>query len=130
MRKLNRFLVVGVVCFACASATTAAEKKGAKSLRVMATAYNSHPSQTDSTPTIAAWGDRLKPGVKAIAVSRDLLQKYGLKRRDKVRISGLEGEYVILDKMHSRWEKKIDIYMGDDRRKARRFGRRNVTIKW
>jgi len=32
-----------------------------KSLRVTATAYTSHANQTDSTPNIAAWGDRLHP---------------------------------------------------------------------
>lgn len=99
-------------------------------LRVTATAYNSLPAQTDSTPNIAAWGDRLKPGMKVIAVSRDLLNKYGLKHKTKVRISGLEGEYLVLDKMNKRWRKKIDIYMGKDRRKALQWGRKNVTITW
>lgn len=99
-------------------------------LRVTATAYNSLPAQTDSTPNIAAWGDRLRPGMKVIAVSRDLLKKYGLKHKDKVKISGLEGEYLVLDKMNKRWRKKIDIYMGKDRRKALKWGRKNVTIRW
>ncbi|PIE00957.1 MAG: hypothetical protein CSA79_01565 [Thiothrix nivea] len=101
-----------------------------KKLRVTATAYNSLPTQTDDTPDIAAWGDRLRPGMKAIAVSRDLLKKYGLKHKDKVKISGLEGEYQVLDKMNKRWKKKIDIYMGKDRRKALKWGRKNVTIQW
>lgn len=101
-----------------------------KQLRVTATAYNSLPAQTDSTPNIAAWGDRLRPGMKVIAVSRDLLKKYGLKHRDKVKISGLEGEYLVLDKMNKRWRKKIDIYMGKDRRKALKWGRKDVTIQW
>ncbi|WP_371826100.1 3D domain-containing protein [Photobacterium sp. GJ3] len=99
---------------------------GAK-LKVTATAYNSVPAQTDSNPSIAAWGDRLKPGMKAIAVSRDLL-KMGLKHGSKVKISGLPGEYVVLDKMHRRWSKKIDIYMGRDVRAAKNWGRRSVTI--
>ncbi len=105
-------------------------EKSDKQLRVTATAYNSLPAQTDSTPNIAAWGDRLRPGMKVIAVSRDLLKKYGLKHKDKVKISGLEGEYLVLDKMNKRWRKKIDIYMGKDRRKALKWGRKNVTIRW
>lgn len=105
-------------------------EKSDNELRVTATAYNSLPAQTDSTPDIAAWGDRLRPGMKVIAVSRDLLKKYGLKHRDKVKISGLEGEYVVLDKMNKRWRKKIDIYMGKDRRKALKWGRKDVTIRW
>jgi len=99
-------------------------------LTVTATAYTSHVNQTDSTPNIAAWGDRLKPGMKAIAVSRDLLKVYGLKHKQKVRIKGLKGEYVVLDKMNKRWRKKIDIYMGMDKRKAFRWGRRKVEILW
>jgi len=101
-----------------------------KRLRVTATAYTSHKGQTDSTPNIAAWGDRLRPGMKSIAVSRDLLKKYGLKHKQKVHIKGLEGEYVVLDKMNKRWRKKIDIYMGRDKRKAYRWGRRKVEILW
>ena len=105
-------------------------KAYARSLRVTATAYTSHVDQTDSTPNIAAWGDRLEPGMKTIAVSRDLLKVYGLKRGQKVRIKGLKGEYRVLDKMNKRWKKKIDIYMGMDKRKAFRWGRRKVEIYW
>ncbi len=100
------------------------------SLRVTATAYTSHAAQTDSTPNIAAWGDRLRPGMKVIAVSRDLLKVHGLKHKQKVRIKGLEGEYVVLDKMNKRWRKKIDIYMGMNKRKAFKWGRRKVEILW
>lgn len=101
-----------------------------KSLHVTATAYTSHANQTDSTPNIAAWGDKLKPGMKAIAVSRDLLKVHGLKHKQKVRIKGLKGEYVVLDKMNKRWRKKIDIYMGMNKRKAFKWGRRKVEILW
>ncbi|MCK5917407.1 MAG: 3D domain-containing protein [Cocleimonas sp.] len=99
-------------------------------LKVTATAYTSHVAQTDSTPNIAAWGDKLRPGMKVIAVSRDLLKVYGLKHRSKVRIKGLPGEYLVLDKMNKRWKKKIDIYMGKDRHKAFKWGRRNVELRW
>ncbi len=105
-------------------------KPFSKRLRVVATAYTSHVDQTDSTPNIAAWGDRLYPGMKSIAVSRDLLKVYGLKHGQKVRIKGLKGEYAVLDKMNKRWTKKIDIYMGMDKRKAFQWGRRNVEILW
>jgi len=99
-------------------------------LRVTATAYTSHVNQTDSTPNIAAWGDRLKPGMKVIAVSRDLLYKYGMKHRTKVKISGLKGTYLVLDKMNKRWRKKIDIYMGKDIKAAMQWGVRKVKITW
>ncbi|KLV07409.1 hypothetical protein ABT56_04920 [Photobacterium aquae] len=98
-----------------------------KSYKVTATAYNSLRAQTNSNPSIAAWGDRLKPGMKAIAVSRDLLGR-GFKRGTRVKISGLPGEYVVLDKMNKRWRNKIDIYMGKNVQAARNWGRRHVTI--
>ncbi len=98
-------------------------------LEVTATAYNSHKSQTLGNPRIAAWGDTLKPGIKAIAVSRDLLDS-GLTYGVKVNIEGLPGEYVVTDKMHRRWTKKIDVYMGDDIDKAMEWGRKEVTITW
>jgi 3D (Asp-Asp-Asp) domain-containing protein len=101
-----------------------------RKMRVLATAYTSHRSQTDSTPFIAAWGHRLRPGMKIIAVSRDLLKKYGLRNGTKVKISGLRGTYVVRDKMNKRFRKKIDIYMGTNKRRALRWGRRYVTIYW
>jgi len=119
-------------------AIAAAEKKdlfeltgvGTKrTMMVTASAYNSLRGQTSGDPSIAAWGDKLHPGMKAIAVSRDL-QKMGLGHRAEVRIKGLPGTYLVLDRMHHRWRKKIDIYMGVDRSKAMRWGKRNVEITW
>ncbi|MFW6290543.1 MAG: 3D domain-containing protein [Mariniphaga sp.] len=98
-------------------------------MEVLATAYNSVPEQTDHTPFEAAWGDILNPGIKSIAVSRDLLGM-GLTQYSKVKIEGLPGEYVVLDKMNSRWQKKIDIYMGTDINEALEWGIKKVTIKW
>ena len=103
---------------------------GTKSLRVIATAYTSHPEETDDTPFLAAWNNRLVPGMKVIAVSRDLLSVYGMKNGTKVRISGLPGIYHVRDKMNKRFKKRIDIYMGMDRQKALRWGRRSVQIFW
>jgi 3D (Asp-Asp-Asp) domain-containing protein len=47
-----------------------------------------------------------------------------------VKIEGLPGTYVVLDKMNKRWEKKIDIYMGNDKEAAIQWGKRKVTITW
>ncbi len=98
-------------------------------LIVTATAYTSCHRETDRTPYLAAWNNRLKPSIKSIAVSRDLL-KLGLTNGTKVKISGLKGHYVVLDKMNKRWKKKIDIYMGCNLKKAKRWGKRKVTIIW
>jgi 3D (Asp-Asp-Asp) domain-containing protein len=99
------------------------------SLPVTASAFNSMPAQTDANPMLTAWGDTLAPGMRAIAVSRDLIA-LGLDHGTVVRIGGLEGEYVVRDKMAARWERKIDIYMGTDIGAAREWGKREVTIYW
>mgnify|MGYP001053792874 CR=1 FL=1 len=98
-------------------------------MEVTATAYNSHVSQTSGDPRITAWGDTLKPGMKVIAVSRDLIPQ-GLTSGVEVKIEGLPGTYTVRDKMHHRWKKKIDIYMGNDVQKAREWGRQKVNIEW
>lgn len=104
-------------------------KEKVLSLKVTATAYTSSASETDSTPSLTAWGDTLKPDMKAIAVSRDLI-RLGLRHKTKVTIEGLKGEYVVRDKMHRRWKKKIDIYMGNNRKRAINWGKRKVVIHW
>ncbi len=101
-----------------------------RKIRVIATAYTSHRSQTDSTPFIAAWNNRIRPGMKVIAVSNDLIKKYGITNGTKVRISGLPGVYVVRDKMHPRLKNHIDIYMGTNISKALRWGRRRVILYW
>ena len=98
-------------------------------LVVTATAYNSLPSQTDDLPTRAAWGDELQPGMKAIAVSADLVE-LGLTRGTRVRIEGLPGNFEVLDGMARRFERRIDIYMGEDVERAREWGKRTVRITW
>jgi len=101
-----------------------------RSMEVTANAYTLRPQETkDYAPGVAAWGDKLEPGMKAIAVSRDLIDE-GLDHETEVRIEGLEGTYVVRDKMAQRWQKKIDIFMGNDVERARAWGKRSVTIQW
>ena len=120
---------------ALAALAVAAPAWGAKavSLNVTATAYNSTAAQTDATPHLGAWGDHLDeavaPGLRVIAVSPDLL-KAGLRRGQRVRIHGLKGEFLVLDKMPRRWNRRIDIYMHKDLRAARKWGRRRVQMSW
>ena len=97
------------------------------SIVVTASAYNSLESQGTGNVNLTAWGDTLVPGMKSIAVSEDLIAK-GLTYKTKVKIEGLDGTYVVNDKMHPRWKNKIDIYMGVDREKALKWGRKKVEI--
>jgi len=95
---------------------------------VSVTAYNTLPSQTTPTGSnIAAWGDTLQPGMKVIAVSRDLLRK-GLSYNTMVRIDTFPDTFFVKDKMHFRHRNKIDIYMGLDKKKALEWGRKKLTI--
>lgn len=98
-----------------------------QSRSVTASAYNSLEGQGSGNSAISAWGDTLKPGMKVIAVSRDLIEK-GLTYGTPVKIEGLEGVFIVRDKMNSRWKNKIDIYMGTNREKALQWGRKKVEI--
>ncbi|MBO6849287.1 MAG: 3D domain-containing protein [Marinobacter sp.] len=118
--------------FIALAATTLVGCSGGNSQtqEVTATAYNSVNSQTKAgDPALTAWGDTLKPGMKAIAVSRDLIED-GLTHGTEVTIEGMSGTYIVRDKMNKRWKDKIDIYMGVDVKAAREWGKRTVTISW
>lgn len=98
-------------------------------LVVEATAYNSVVGQTEGDPEIGAWGDRLDPGIRSVAVSDDLVE-LGMKRGARVRIEGLPGEFVVLDRMPPRWQRRVDIHMGASVDVAKQWGRRKVRIYW
>ncbi len=126
LRKLLFILVLGVSC-------TQKEKAEPKQFEwygheVTASAYNSVFWQTDSiSPSVAAWGDTLKPGMKCIAVSRDLI-KMGLTHNTMVKIDTFPDTFYVKDKMHWRWRNRIDIYMGKDVKKAREWGKKRLQI--
>ena len=102
------------------------KKKKTKVTRVVrATAYNADPLQTDSTPDICAWGDKIRPGI--IAISRDL-EKSGLTRGKEVHIEGI-GMVVVMDRMHHRKRNQIDLYM-EKHKDAVEFGVKELTISW
>ena len=132
-KKISKTIPTFIALFllaGCSSDTPAQPKVKTQSLEVTASAYNSVTSQTKKgNPALTAWGDTLKPGMKAIAVSRDLIP-LGLTHGTQVRIEGLDDIYTVLDKMNKRWTKKIDIYMGTDIKAAREWGAQKVTITW
>lgn len=100
-------------------------KKGKKThVFATVTAYNAEVGQTDSTPTITAFGTKVKH--RTIAVSRDLHKK-GWTVGKKVVINGdvpdkYKGVYVINDLMNKRYKRSIDIFMWK-KREAKKFGR-------
>ncbi|MTI21039.1 hypothetical protein E1176_08405 [Fulvivirga sp. RKSG066] len=131
---MNQILTISLsfaffISLSCSAPTSElAEEQAWDTLTVTASAYNSVASQTTaSNPMIAAWGDTLNPGMKAIAVSRDLIPM-GIDHNTTVRIEGLEGTYLVKDKMNARWTRKIDIYMGEDIDAARNWGVKEVVL--
>jgi len=58
------------------------------------------------------------------------LLRLGLKHNTPVKIEGLEGIYLVKDKMHYRWKYRIDIYMGVDVKAAKQWGRKYVCIEY
>lgn len=115
-------LIVSILLF-----ISCKEKEVWLPLEVTASAYNSTKAQTDGNPFIAAWGDTLKPKVKSVAVSRDLMKTI-LPYQTKIKIEGLEGIYMVNDKMHHKWKNRIDIYFGEDIKAARNWGIKKVKI--
>ena len=126
--KLSALFFSAIIPINCINVVFACEDKS-RMLEVTATAYTSSVVETDSTPNISAWGDRLSPGMRVLAVSRDLLAM-GLTHGTLVSVEGFEKEFIVLDKMNKRWKKKIDIYMGNDRNSALEWGKRKVNICW
>jgi len=114
---------------ACASGEEACPGSFDRRLEVTATAYNSLPSQTANDPALTAWGDRLEPGMRALAVSRDLIDM-GLGHETKVCVEGMPGLWTVRDKMARRWKRKVDLYLGTDEEAALEFGKRRLVIRW
>lgn len=90
-------------------------------MTVSATAYNSLPEQTDSTPFITASGTHVRHGVLAANF---------LPIGTKVKIPALYGDqvFVVEDRMNPRYTQRVDIWMEsyDD---ARQFGVRTIEIE-
>lgn len=125
IRKPGQIIILMLIV----TMSSCAQEYEVKTRKVTATAYNSFKYQTSNHPFLAAWGDSLKPSVKSIAVSKDLLE-LGLTHNVEVEIEGLEGTYLILDKMNKEWTNRIDIYMGTDLHAADEWGKKEVTIRW
>ena len=118
--------IVVILLFAAACSERAYEWK---SIPVTASAYNSVHWQTDGKPSLAAWGDTLVPGMKCIAVSRDLIS-LGLEHNTQVKIDGFDGIFLVKDKMNARYSDRIDIFMGKDVEKARAWGNKKLHIQY
>jgi hypothetical protein len=90
------------------------------SLPVDVTYYTSSPRETDSTPYIAACG---RVGTGSIAVSEDIWRL--VRCGDIVLLDGVP--YVVWDRMHGRWRRRVDVWV-PSRGVALRSGRRRGVV--
>ena len=96
---------------------------------VTVTAYTSSVRECDGDPWVTASGYRLKRGDAVVAVSRDL-EAAGLKMGTWVYLALPQGGgwFRVEDRMHPRWRRRIDVWMGTSRREALAFGKRRGRI--
>ena len=99
-----------------------------KTIEVIATAYNSLAYQTNSNPSIGAFGDSLVPGMRCIAVSRDLL-KMGIKHNTPVKIEGLDSIYLVKDKNECALEKTYRCIHGHRCKSSKELGQEKGDYK-
>lgn len=113
-------------------ALAAQTRRPARSMVVRATAYNSLPRQTDSTPFVTATGTRVRFGT--VALSRDLLRQFPYGTR--VSLEDLSGRYdallggrtfVVEDTMHARMVNTVDVWMSTQSQ-ALAWGHRDIRI--
>lgn len=97
--------------------------QAAKYLQVWATAYTSHPFETDSTPFVTASGSTVRDGIVAANF---------LPMGTKFKVPDLYGDkvFIVEDRMNSRYNnsKAVDIWF-ESRPEALEFGRKTVVIE-
>jgi len=98
-------------------------KKSIVPRKLTVTAYTASVYECDSDPKITASMQKVRPGI--IAVSRDLFEA-GWVFGKKVYIEDY-GVYEIADLMNSKYENRIDIFVGH-KKKANDFGKRELTV--
>ncbi|MBI2639839.1 MAG: 3D domain-containing protein [Candidatus Sungbacteria bacterium] len=90
-------------------------------VRLYITAYSSSPDETDDTPFITASGKRVRHGIVA--------SNY-LPLGAKIKIPDIFGEtvFVVEDRMHRRFNDRIDIWM-PTKRDALVFGKKLAEVE-
>jgi hypothetical protein len=83
----------------------------------------------DAGPWRGSWGDELVPGMKALAVSPDLVER-GLVRGTRVRIEGLPPSFQVRHRLPEGTHERVEIFMGTDAESAHRWHERRARIWW
>lgn len=93
-------------------------------IKVQATSYNPHPSQTDSRPCVGASGvdqcKLAKKGIRILALSQDLVGRAAWKPfryHEWVHLESdnpqCHGDFLVLDTMHARFRRYADLFFLD-----------------
>jgi len=96
-------------------------REASRTMYISVTAYNSEPGQTDDTPFITAFGTHVRDGI----VATNFLPKGTI-----VRFPDYYGdkEFVVEDRMNSRYHYKVDIWM-EHKTDAIQFGHRYLKME-
>jgi len=120
MKPYLKALALGLLLIALVPLGSGARSNGYRVIAkgsVVATAYNSMESQTDSSPWITASGSRCRPGV----IASNFLP-FGT----KVMIEGFGNRiFTVEDRMNKRYKKRVDIWF-KKHQDAKKFGKRRV----
>ena len=97
-------------------------------VKVWVTAYNSLPEQTDNEPCIAASGKNIcDAALQDIIATNYRYLPFGT----QVRFPELFGEkvFTVEDRMHRKYQRTADIYMGKDYQSAIEFGKKFTIME-
>jgi len=103
----------------------ASAPKVVRRFKVVVTAYNSVPEQTDSTPCLTANGYDLCAANEENVVAANFL-RFGT----RLRLPDYSEEkiYTVQDRMHPRFARRLDVWMRD-RESAKQFGAQHLTVE-
>lgn len=96
-------------------------RQARRSLKIVVTAYNSEPGQTDDTPFITASGTRTREGV----VAANFLPIGAIVRFPEV--YG-DKEFIVEDRMNTRYYYRADVWMAE-KSDAIKFGAKVLKIE-
>ncbi len=97
------------------------QRQPRQTMKIVVTAYNSEPGQTDDTPFITAFNTHVRDGI----VATNFLPKGTM-----VRFPDVYGDkiFVVEDRMNKRYYYRMDIWMAD-KQEAIKFGAKYLKVE-
>lgn len=117
--------VIALTVLMIATPTDSANYQVVMNETVTVTAYTKYESCSKKKNPDCLTASGIPVGVGHAAMSRDL-ERQGLRFGDRIHLIGI-GDFVIQDRTHERWRKRIDIYM-ESYREALQFGKKKARM--